>query len=144
MSSLFADHDVDPSPAMPAPLIVVDTSKVHDGRLEELRAAVAELVEFVQANEVEPLAYNVYFDEQGTTMTVVQVHPSSESFEHHMKIAGPVFRKFADLLTLSRIDFYGAPSRIALDQMRRKAELLGNAPVVVNDLQTGFMRFGTG
>jgi quinol monooxygenase YgiN len=128
---------------MAAPLIVVDTSEVHDGRLEELRAAVAELVEFVEANEAEPLAYNVYFDEQGTTMTVVQVHPSSESFERHMEIAGPVFRKFADLLTLSRIDFYGTPSRIALDQMRRKAELLGNAPVVVNNLQTGFTRLGT-
>jgi quinol monooxygenase YgiN len=128
---------------MAAPLIVVDTSEVHDGRLEELRAAVAELVEFVEANEAEPLAYNVYFDEQGTTMTVVQVHPSSESFERHMEIAGPVFRKFADLLTLSRIDFYGTPSRIALNQMRRKAELLGNAPVVVNNLQTGFTRLGT-
>jgi quinol monooxygenase YgiN len=128
---------------MPTPLIVVDTSEVHDGRLEELRAAVAELVEFVEANEAEPLAYNVYFDEQGTTMTVVQVHPSSESFERHMELAGPVFRKFADLLTLSRIDFYGTPSRIALNQMRRKAELLGNAPVVVNNLQTGFTRLGT-
>jgi quinol monooxygenase YgiN len=128
---------------MPTLLIVVDTSEVHDGRLEELRAAVAELVEFVEANEAEPLAYNVYFDEQGTTMTVVQVHPSSESFERHMELAGPVFRKFADLLTLSRIDFYGTPSRIALDQMRRKAELLGNAPVVVNNLQTGFTRLGT-
>ena len=128
---------------MPAPLIIVDTSEIHEGRLEELRAAVGELVAFVKANEVEPLAYNVYFDQQGTTMTVVQVHPTSESFERHMEIAGPVFRKFADLLTLSRIDFYGAPSRIALDQMRRKAELLGSAPVVVNDLQTGFMRLGT-
>ena len=129
---------------MPAPLIIVDTSEIHEGRLEELRAAVGELVAFVKANEVEPLAYNVYFDQQGTTMTVVQVHPTSESFERHMEIAGPVFRKFADLLTLSRIDFYGAPSRIALDQMRRKAELLGSAPVVVNDLQMGFTRLGTG
>lgn len=129
---------------MPTPLIVVDTSKVHDGRLEELRAAVAELVEFVEANEVEPIAYNVYFDELGTTMTVIQVHPGSESFERHMEIAAPVFRRFAELLTLSRIDFYGAPSRIALDQMRRKAELLGNAPVVVSDLQAGFTRLGTG
>jgi hypothetical protein len=129
---------------MPAPLIVVDTSKIHDGRLGELKAAVTELVEFVEANEEEPLAYNVYFDAQGTTMTVVQVHPTSESFERHMELAGPVFRKFADLLTLSRIDFYGAPSTIALDQMRRKAELLGNAPVVVNDLQTGFTRLASG
>ena len=125
---------------MATPLIVVDTSKIQDGRLEELRAAVAELVDFVQANEVEPLAYNVYFDQQGTTMTVVQVHPSSESFERHMEIAGPVFRKFADLLTLKSIHVYGEPSATALEKMREKARMLGSGEVVVHPPQAGFSR----
>ena len=129
---------------MPDPLIVVDTSKVHEGKLEEVRAGVAELVEFVETNEPEPLAYNIYFDEEGTTMTVVQVHPSSESFERHMETAGPVFRKFTDLVTLSRVDFYGKPSGTALEQIRNKAKLLGSATVVVNDLQAGFIRLATG
>jgi quinol monooxygenase YgiN len=88
---------------MPDPLIVVDTSKVNEGKLEEVRAGVAELVDFVEANEPEPLAYNIYFDEEGTTMTVVQAHPSSESFERHMEVAGPVFRRFTDLVTLWRV-----------------------------------------
>jgi hypothetical protein len=129
---------------MPDPLIVVDTSKVHEGKLEEVRAGVVELVEFVETNEPEPLAYNIYFDEDGTTMTVVQVHPGSEPFERHMEVAGPEFRKFTDLLTLSRVDFYGKPSRAALEQMQEKAKLLGSATVVVNDLQAGFTRLGTG
>ena len=34
------------------PLIVVDTSRIREGKLEELRAAVSELVEFVEENEV--------------------------------------------------------------------------------------------
>ena len=129
---------------MPDPLIVVDTSKVHEGKLEEVRAGVAELVEFVEANEPEPLAYNIYFDEEGTTMTVVQAHPSSESFERHMEVAGPVFRGFTGLVTLSRVDFYGKPSGAALEQMRQKAKLLGSATVAVNDLQAGFTRLGAG
>ena len=129
---------------MPDPLIVVDTSKVHEGKLEEVRAGVAELVEFVETNEPEPLAYNIYFDEEGTTMTVVQAHPSSESFERHMEVAGPVFRRFTDLVTLSRVDFYGKPSGAALEQMRQKAKLLGSATVAVNDLQAGFTRLGAG
>jgi hypothetical protein len=47
------------------------------------------------------------------------------------------------LVVLSRVDFYGTPSDAVLEQMRQKAELLGNAPVVVNELHAGFARFGT-
>lgn len=60
-----------------------------------------------------------------------------------MRLAGPIFRKFTELLVLSRVDFYGRPSDAVLEQMRQKAELLGNAPVVVNELNAGFTRFGT-
>jgi hypothetical protein len=62
--------------------------------------------------------------------------------ELHMRLAGPIFRKLADLVVLSRVDFYGTPSDALLEQMRQKAELLGNARVVVNELHAGFARFG--
>ena len=58
-----------------------------------------------------------------------------------MEIAGPVFARFADLLTLRTVDIYGSPSDKVLDQLRRKAELLGTATVTVHDLQAGFARF---
>lgn len=124
------------------PIIVVDSSRIREGKLEELKAAIEELVTFVTANEADPIAYNVYFDEDGTRMTVVQVHPSSASMEFHMKIAGPTFRKFTELLKLERVDFYGTPSDALLEQMRKKAQLLGDAPVVINELQAGFAKFG--
>lgn len=60
--------------------------------------------------------------------------------EFHMKVAGPVFRRLTHLLTLTRVDFYGKPSDRLLDQMRRKARMLGNAPVGVNELHAGFAR----
>lgn len=123
-------------------IIVVDSSRIREGKLEELKAAIEELVTFVTANEADPIAYNVYFDEDGTRMTVVQVHPSSASMEFHMKIAGPTFRKFTELLELERVDFYGTPSDTLLEQMRKKAHLLGDAPVVINELQAGFAKFG--
>jgi hypothetical protein len=40
----------------------------------------------------------MYFDEAGTQMTVVQIHPRSASLERHLTVAGPVFRRLADLL----------------------------------------------
>jgi hypothetical protein len=123
------------------PIVVIDSSEIREGRLEELKAALKELVEFVEASEAEPIAYNVYFNEDGTRMTVVQVHPNSASMEFHMKAAGPLFRKFTDLLKLSRVDFYGRPSDALLEQMRQKAQLLGNASVAVNNLHAGFTHF---
>jgi hypothetical protein len=126
---------------MSSPILVVDSSEIREGKLEEVKAGVEDLAAFVEANEAEPLAYNIFFDEAGTRMTVVQIHPDSASLERHLTVAGPVFRKFADLLTLERIDVYGRASEAALEQMRGKAQLLGDAPVVVNELHSGFSRF---
>jgi hypothetical protein len=122
------------------PILVVDSSEIREGKLEEVKAAVEDLVAFVEAN-AEPITYNIYFDEAGTQMTVVQIHLRSESLEHHLTVAGPVFRRFADLLTLKRVDVYGRASEAALEQIHGKARLLGNAPVVVHALHSGFSRF---
>lgn len=123
-------------------IVVVDTSEIREGKLEELKTAVRDLVDFVEASEIDPIAYNIYLDEDRGRMTVVQIHPSSASMEFHMNVAAPVFRKFTELVKLSRVDFYGRPSNALLDQMHRKAQLLGNAPVVVNELHAGFARLG--
>lgn len=123
------------------PIVAIDSSEIREGKIDELKTGLAELVEFVEANEPEPIAYSIYIDEAGSRMTVVQIHPSSESMEVHMKLAGPIFQKFTELVVLSRIDFYGTPSDALLEQMRQKAEMLGNARLVVNELHAGFARF---
>jgi hypothetical protein len=122
---------------MPTPILVVDSSEIRAGKLGEVKAGVEELVAFVEANEAEPLAYDIYFDEAGALMTVVQVHPDSASLERHLTVAGPVFRRFADLLTLVRVDVYGRASEAALEQLRGKARMLGAAPLVVPDQALG-------
>ena len=126
---------------MSSPLLVVDSSDIHAGKLEEVKAGIVDLVAFVEENEAEPLAYDIYFDEAGTRMTVVQIHPDSASLERHLAVAGPVFRRFADLLKLREVDVYGDASEAALEQIRGKAQLLGDAPVRVHDLYAGFSRF---
>jgi quinol monooxygenase YgiN len=125
---------------MSEPLISLDTSLIRNGRLDELKEAVAELVEFVRSNEPRPIAYEVYFDEAGSRMTVVQVHPDSASMEYHMTVAGPAFAGFAELITLSTLDVYGKPSEELLELLRRKVQMLGDATVIVHDLQAGFAR----
>ena len=125
------------------PIVVIDSSEIREGRIDELKTALRELVEFVEANEAEAIAYSIYIDEEGSRMTVMQIHPSSASVELHMRLAVPAFRKFTELVVLSRVDIYGTPSDALLELMRQKAELLGNAPVIVNELHAGFARFGS-
>jgi quinol monooxygenase YgiN len=121
--------------------VYVDTAEVREGALEELKEGMKELVAFAQANEPRLLAYNVYFNDDGTRMTVVHVHPDSASLEYHMEVAGPFFRRFVELVTLSSINVYGEASEGLLAQLQEKAHLLGRGAVEVDALHAGFTRF---
>jgi quinol monooxygenase YgiN len=129
---------------MPGPLLYVDTSDVRTGALQELKAAIKELVQFVESNEPQLLAYNVYVSDDGGQMTVIHAHADSASLEYHMDVAGPAFGRFADLLTLSSICIYGEPSDKALKQLHHKARLLGSGTVRVHRSHAGFSRVGAG
>ena len=124
-------------------ILYVDTSDVSEGALDELKPAIKRLVDFVEANEPRLIAYNVYFSEDGTRMTVVSVHPDSASLEYHLKVAGPLFRQFVELVKLSSIHIYGEPSETVLEQSHEKARLLGRGTVVVDSLHAGFTRSAT-
>src|SRR5688572_11607414 len=125
---------------MTQPLMYVDTSEVRGGALPELKSAIGELADFVENNEPQLISYNVYFSDDGSRMTVLHVHADSSSLDYHMDVAGPRFREFAGLLTLSAIDIYGEPGDRALRQLRDKVRLLGSGDVVVHALHAGFSR----
>jgi quinol monooxygenase YgiN len=123
-------------------IVYVDTAEVRDGALEELKEAIKELVDFFEANEPRLIAYSVYFSEDGTRMSVIHVHPDAESLEYHLDLAGPVLRRFVDLVTLSSIEIYGEPTEKLVEQLHEKARLLGRGAVVkADDLHAGFTRF---
>jgi hypothetical protein len=124
-------------------IVYVDTAEVREGALEELKTANKELVDFVDANVPRLIGYNVYLSDDGARMTVVHVHPDSASLEYLMEVAGPVFRQFVELVTLSSIHVYGEPSEKVLKQLHEKARLLGRGAVVVevDALHAGFTRF---
>lgn len=128
---------------MSEPIVIIDSSEISKGKLENLKVSMNELVKFVKANEPKIIAYNVYINEEGTIMTVFQVHPDSESVEFHMKVAGPAFSKFVDFINMLRIDIYGKPSHGLMGRMQLKAKMLGSGIVVVHELHAGFDRYRT-
>ena len=126
------------------PIVYVDTSEVREGRLEELKAAMDDLTEFVEANEPRLLAYNVYFSDDGARMTVLHINPDSASLEFHMNVAGPKFPPIGEYITMLGIDVYGRPDDALVEQLRQKSELLGSGAVRVHELHTGFARLFPG
>ena len=121
-------------------IVYIDISEVCEGALDELKAGLKDLADFIEAKEPQLIAYNVYFSNDGTRMSVVNVHPDSASLEYHMEVAGPLFRRFVELVTLSSIHIYGEPSEKALKQAHEKARLLGGGAVEVEALHAGFTR----
>ena len=125
-------------------ILYVDHAEVRAGKLDELKLAMGELVELVEANEPQLGGYEVYFSEDGTRMTVVHSHVDSASLERHMRVAGPAFARFVDLVRLLTIDVYGTTSEALMEQIRDKAALLGSATVTVHRRHAGFTRPAAG
>jgi hypothetical protein len=123
---------------VPHPIVYIDISTTREGKRAELERAVEHLVAFVEANVPQLLSYGVFLDED--RMTVVAVHPDSASLEFHLDVGGAEFRKFADLLDLTRIDVYGSVSDAVLERLRRKAQMLGSGAVGVHARHAGFAR----
>lgn len=121
-------------------IVYLDTSEVRPGRLEELKAAMAELSAFVELNEPQILAYRVYFSDDGSTMSVLNLHSDPASLEFHMKVAGPKFPPIAPFINLRTIEVFGRPGEELLARLRAKAELLGGGAVIVHDDYAGFAR----
>jgi hypothetical protein len=126
---------------MPRPVLILDTGKVRSGRLEELRSSFADLSRFVLENEPRVLLYWVSFDQEGTHVSVIQLHPDSASAELHFELTGPLLRGFADLVEMAAVHVYGDPSEMLLERLRGKARALGGGLVEVHPFFAGFVAF---
>ena len=125
---------------MPGPIVYVDQSEVREGRLEELRAALAELAAWVEANEPWLPGYSVYISADAGRVSVVHIHAGPASLAMHLETAGPRFAPFAELVDLLRIDIYGDPGDAIVERLRDKARLLGSGTVAVHPFHAGFAR----
>jgi quinol monooxygenase YgiN len=96
---------------MAEPFIYVGTTRIRPGKLEDARKKLAELVEFVETNEPRMIAFHAFLDDEGTTLTIVQVHPDPASMEFHMQVNAKHFATAFDFLesTVSE-QYYGAVS----------------------------------
>jgi hypothetical protein len=96
---------------MTEPFIHVGTYTIKPGKAGEARKRIAELVDFVETNEPRMIAFHCFLDEEGSKLTVVQVHPDSASMEFHLQVNAKHFTTAFDYLESQMSDqYYGVMS----------------------------------
>ena len=107
---------------MSKPLIYISTWKIKEGRLEDYKRFVKELMELVETKEPQLIAFNVFFNEDETEMTSIHVHPDAASMDFHMQVMAQVvgedmveWIERADFLGPKHIEIYGTPSAALLE-----------------------------
>ena len=107
---------------MSKPLIFVSTWKIREGRLEGYKQFAKELMEHVKTREPQLIAFNMYFNEDETEMTSIQVHPDAASMDFHIQVLAKVIGEDmiewidrTDFLKPKHIEIYGPPSAKLLE-----------------------------
>jgi quinol monooxygenase YgiN len=110
---------------MSQPFIYVGTLGIKEGKLEEVRRSWQAVVETVKENEPQMIAFHGFVNENGTEMTVIQVHPDPASMDFHMqvlrdKLSEQLARALGpELYEFKRSEYYGTPSESALEMDRQ-------------------------
>ena len=100
----------------------MSTWKIREGRLEDYKRFAKELIEHVQTKEPQLIAFNIYFNEDQTEMTSIQVHPNAASMDFHMQMLAKVIGEDmvewidrADFIEPMHIEKLWEPKRKALE-----------------------------
>ena len=122
---------------MSGPFIFIATKRLKPGKLDEEKARVPGLVDFIEAKEPRLLAFNEYANEEGTEVAVVQIHPDAESMAFHMEViaerAAAAYAATVD--TTTSIQVFGTPSNAVLEMLGRQAG--AGVPLTVKSFHLG-------
>lgn len=103
---------------MSEPFIFIGTHRLKKGKFEAFRQLSGGLAEFVEANEPRMIAFNVYANEEGDEVSVVQVHPDAESMLLHMQLLhehiSSAYDEDSALDVTTNIQVYGTPTDAVL------------------------------
>ncbi len=108
---------------MTDPFIFIATNRLKQGKLDDEKKRLPELVDFIHANEPRLIAFNEYANEEGTEVAVVQIHSDADSLVFHMNLiaerAASAYAATIDATT--DIQVFGTPSDAITDMLGHQA-----------------------
>jgi hypothetical protein len=103
---------------MSEPFIVISTWRIKEGKLEDLKRFQRDFAAIIEANEPQLIAFNAFYNEEGTEMTSIQVHPTPTSMDFHLKVLretlGDAMSAVAEFVEPMSLEYYGRPPESAL------------------------------
>src|SRR5262245_47818903 len=108
---------------MSEPFIFIGTHRLNEGKLEAARGMNDWLTGLVESNEPRIIAFNAYANEEGTEVSIVQIHPDSDSMLFHMQLLSKHITGAYDdegpLAETTSIHLYGDPGETVLEMIKQ-------------------------
>ena len=126
---------------MSKPLFVITKFRVKSGKFEDLKRYYRKVLDIVEANEPQVIAFHGFLNENGTEMTSIQVHPDTASLDFHMQVLkdnwDESFGAYAQMLDVIGIEYYGTPPESALEMDRQGDWSLSVQPLHIHGFTRG-------
>ena len=125
---------------MSGPFVFIGTHRIADGQLEAFKKDAHALVQLVREREPQLLAFNFFFNEDETEVSVVQVHPDADSMLTHMQVAKEHITEATEtLLSTKDIQIYGATNEAVVGMISQLTQ--AGVPMTVKPVHLdGFTR----
>lgn len=128
---------------MQEPFVFVTTHTINDGKREEVEALSESFSDFVESNEPDVLAFEFFVDDDGRTVSNVQVHPDAASMERHLQLSGEQIGRALAVTQTRSIDVYGMPGPVLRTVLDHNVEA-GVQVSIMPNRQAGFARMKMG
>jgi hypothetical protein len=107
---------------MPQPFILITTSTIKDGELDNVKALSTRFADLVEEHDTGLLSFHFYIDDDGTRVSNVQIHRDPDSMETYLPVAQPLIAEALELTQTEAIDVFGTPGPMLQQVLRMNAE----------------------
>lgn len=128
---------------MGQPIVFVSHLRIRPGRLEEIRALSARVVEQINADKPRTAAFLAYAADDGSELTVIHVFADAEAMDQHFGGAEERSSAAYEIAEQTGWEVYGRPSDRALATLRSGAAATGARLTLSSDWLGGFIRAGS-
>jgi quinol monooxygenase YgiN len=122
------------------PVVFISHFAVKEGKLEEFRNLVTEMVPLLEASRPRTVAFLFYADEDASRLTIVHCFADADAMDAHFEGSDQRSAAAYEFIEPRGWEIYGQASEGALAGMRREAEAAGVSLTFLPDHVGGFLR----